>query len=300
MSAPKFRNEFHRWNSTPKSEQISEGLLTLKKATNLLCSHIKSIQLKFTSKKVIGSPKWLSEKWLNEARELNLKQEHKLKSLRCYLHNHMKIKTNQIRECRILHDILNLLSMSSPYKHDASLGNWPASMSFSFCANLINYNHLRHVIFYCFNHHAMLQRWLRYLHSSCAPYCCMRNIAIASNFITGINNHLPNLKESILLWADLQKYFREESLYWNAEKSVYHSLVKFIRQYTSNLSHNSSLANPRPERIRIIGNSRKRKKNTLSNIGKEIVQGEFWSWINKSTHHDKWLLFYHLLDFSIA
>lgn len=80
--------------------------------------------------------------------------------------------------------------MSGTNKHDTSLSNWSTSMSFCFSANLVDNDHLRHMVLNCFNHDFMLQWWFWNLHSSCGSNCWVRNIPVASYFIASINNDL--------------------------------------------------------------------------------------------------------------
>lgn len=80
--------------------------------------------------------------------------------------------------------------MSSANQHHSPFSNGTTGKRFSFCADLINDDHLRHMVLYCLNHHFMLQRWLRYLHSTCTSNSRVRNISISSNFIARINYHL--------------------------------------------------------------------------------------------------------------
>lgn len=72
----------------------------------------------------------------------------------------------QVRKSRVLYDVLELLSMSSANQHDSPFSNGTTCKRFRFCADLINYNHLRHMVLHRLDHHFMLQRRLRHLHST--------------------------------------------------------------------------------------------------------------------------------------
>ncbi|GFZ09689.1 P-loop containing nucleoside triphosphate hydrolases superfamily protein [Actinidia rufa] len=70
----------------------------------------------------------------------------------------MEIKANQIRNSGILYYIFQPLPMGGTNKHDSSFSNGTTSMNFSFCANLINNNDLRHVVLHCLNHDSVLHK----------------------------------------------------------------------------------------------------------------------------------------------
>lgn len=107
-----------------------------------------------------------------------------------HLKRENEFKAYQFGQSWIFNDILQSLSMSCTNEHNSSLSNCTACMNFSFCANLINNYHLRHMILNGFYHDLMLQGWIFNLQSSCTPYCWMWNIPLTSYFIAGVNNNL--------------------------------------------------------------------------------------------------------------
>ncbi len=70
----------------------------------------------------------------------------------------------------------------------AALGNRARSYSFQLTSNLVDDDHLRHVILHGLNHQLVLQRGVRHLHAPRTPDRRVGNVAIAGDLIACIDN----------------------------------------------------------------------------------------------------------------
>ena len=85
--------------------------------------------------------------------------------------------SNEALEGGVVHDIVQRLPMCCGHQLHSPLGNGGSGMRLSLAANLINHNHLRHVVLHRFNHCSVLLLWHRDLRAnvrfwmSCLTMC---------------------------------------------------------------------------------------------------------------------------------
>ena len=88
-----------------------------------------------------------------------------------------------------------------------SFGNGPRRDSLQLVADLIYYDHLRHVILHRFDHHPMLLSRVGNLHPPRSSDSGMGDVAITTDLVGGVHNYHP-----LLLSQDASHLSKQSSL----------------------------------------------------------------------------------------
>ena len=99
--------------------------------------------------------------------------------------------THQIGEGGVFDQVFDGIAMGRGHEHHATLGNGASRLGFQLGADLVNNDHLGHVVFHGLDHHLVLKLRPGYLHAPGAADGGMGNVAIPSDFIAGVNHHHP-------------------------------------------------------------------------------------------------------------
>ena len=81
--------------------------------------------------------------------------------------------------------------MGRGHQHHPPFRNRASGLRLQLGADLIDHDHLRHVVFHRLDHHLMLKLRPGHLHTPRTPDGGMGDISVASNFIAGVNHHHP-------------------------------------------------------------------------------------------------------------
>ena len=71
----------------------------------------------------------------------------------------------------------------------AALGDCSCGDRLGLGADLVDHDHLGHVVLNRLDHHEVLSLWCTHLHTACLTNRRMRNVAVASDLVGGINHH---------------------------------------------------------------------------------------------------------------
>ena len=71
----------------------------------------------------------------------------------------------------------------------AALGDRSCGDRLGLGADLVDHDHLGHVVLNRLDHHEVLSLWCTHLHAACLANRRMRNVAVASDLVGGINHH---------------------------------------------------------------------------------------------------------------
>ena len=102
--------------------------------------------------------------------------------------------TDKITQRRVLDQIRQRIAVGCGHQHHAAFGDGACRLSFQLCADLIDDDDLRHVVFNRLDHHLMLLLRTGNLHPSGPSDRRVRNIAITSDLIAGVDHNDPALK----------------------------------------------------------------------------------------------------------
>ena len=81
--------------------------------------------------------------------------------------------------------------MGGGHEHHAPFGNSAGSLRFELGADLVDHDHLRHVVFHRLDHHLVLQFRPGHLHAPRPTNRGVRDVSIAGDLIAGVNHHNP-------------------------------------------------------------------------------------------------------------
>jgi hypothetical protein len=107
---------------------------------------------------------------------------------------------DQIRQCRIDHEVFKLIAVCGRDKLNSAFGYCPCGLGFELRTDLVDYDHLGHVILDRLYHQGMLLCRCGYLHAPRPTYCGMRNVAVSSDFVRCIDDYY-SLVEVISYYA---------------------------------------------------------------------------------------------------
>ena len=89
----------------------------------------------------------------------------------------------QVVQRRVDEEVLQRVAVRGGDQLDTTLGDGARRDRFQLDADLVDHDHLRHVVLDGLDHHRMLQRRGAHLHSPRAPDPGMRDIAVSTNLI---------------------------------------------------------------------------------------------------------------------
>ena len=119
---------------------------------------------------------------------------------------------HQIGQRGVHDEIIESVPVSGGDQLDAAFGDGAGGGSLLRRAHLVDDDDLGHVVFHRLDHHAVLLRGSRNLHATGVPDGRVRNVAIAGDFVRGIDND--------------------------------HALACFVGQHPGNLAQHGGLAHP--------------------------------------------------------
>src|SRR5215813_11296060 len=96
---------------------------------------------------------------------------------------------NKVRKGGIHEQISEGIAMCRCHELHTTFCNCASCSGLQLGANLVNDDHLRHVIFDCLDHHGMLLRCPCDLHPTCTTDTRVWDIAITCDFVGGIYHH---------------------------------------------------------------------------------------------------------------
>lgn len=88
-----------------------------------------------------------------------------------------------------LDEVFQKLPVGGGDELHAALGNGPARERLLNGGDLVDDDHLRHVVLHSLNHHLVLVLRVRHLHAPGAPDGAVRHVAVAADLIAGIDDH---------------------------------------------------------------------------------------------------------------
>jgi len=96
--------------------------------------------------------------------------------------------THEVRERGVGHEIGHAGAVGGADELHAALGDGPGRGGVGVGADLVDHNHLGHVVFHSLDHHIMLLLVVRHLHAPGMPDGRVRHVAIARDLIVGVHN----------------------------------------------------------------------------------------------------------------
>ena len=98
---------------------------------------------------------------------------------------------DQVGEGRVQHQVLEGVAVRRPDQLHPALGDRARRLGLKFRPDLVDHDHLRHVILDRLDHHRVLQRRLGHLHPPRPPDRRMRDVAIPRDLVARIDHHDP-------------------------------------------------------------------------------------------------------------
>ncbi len=102
--------------------------------------------------------------------------------------SHTVNAAHQIAQRGVHQQVVQRIAVSGAYQLYAPLGDGTRRLRFQLTPNLVDDDHLRHVVFNRLDHHLVLETGGSHLHTPGPPDGWMRNISVSCYFIGGIHN----------------------------------------------------------------------------------------------------------------
>src|SRR6266571_509559 len=99
--------------------------------------------------------------------------------------------THEVGEGRIPQQVVEGIPMGCGNELDATLSNGASRQRFSFGADLIDDDHLGHVVFHGLDHHSVLLRGRRHLHTPRPADTGVWDVAITGDLVRGVHDNEP-------------------------------------------------------------------------------------------------------------
>jgi hypothetical protein len=96
--------------------------------------------------------------------------------------------THQVAQSGVVEQIVQCVAVRGADQLHTALGDGACGDGFQFAPDLVDDNHLRHVIFHRLDHHLVLLRWVGHLHAASAADGRVRDITITCNLIAGVDD----------------------------------------------------------------------------------------------------------------
>ena len=96
---------------------------------------------------------------------------------------------DQIGQRWVQHQVIEAVAMGGSDQLHAALGDRSCGNGLSLSADLVDHDHLGHVVLDSLDHHEVLSLWRAHLHASCLADCRMWNVAVTGNLVRGVDYH---------------------------------------------------------------------------------------------------------------
>mmetsp|Transcript_8351 Transcript_8351/g.38043 ORF Transcript_8351/g.38043 Transcript_8351/m.38043 type:complete len:446 (-) Transcript_8351:530-1867(-) len=98
---------------------------------------------------------------------------------------------DEVSQRGVLDEVLQELAVRCAHELHAALRDGPARDGFRLCADLIDDDHLRHVVLHRLDHDLVLLRRVGHLHATRAADGAVGNVSVAADLVAGVDDHDP-------------------------------------------------------------------------------------------------------------